>query len=511
MSSLFLYRYLGRKCGPVRRIKVKKSSKDVRDSLLFCNFAGENHYPKHSMKIKHWNLLVAVVLLALFAVHPSLFVSRAAAQVQVGATPYKVKKKETIFSIAREHGLTVEQLVNANPGMDAPGYKLKKGSTILIPQPAADPAVQPAEQPAAPASQRTDVRQRAIRMGVMLPLHKQNNDGRRMIEYYRGLLMACDSMKKEGISVDVFAWNVAEESDIRTTLADPDAARCDIIVGPLYSKFVGALSDFVTEHDIRLVIPFSINAPQLAHNSRIFQVYQAPAALNDVTARRVADWFKDCHPIIVDCGDTTSTKGPFTAALRKIYETRGVQYSLTSLKSTDVQFGNAFVKDKPNVVVLNTARSQELNATFGKLSALIAREPEVQLALFGYTEWMMYLSNYQLNNFYRYNVYIPAHFYTNLQSTLTERLQQKYRRNFRQDMMQALPRFALTGFDHAVFFLRGLHKYGSTFDGAAGRFGYQPVQTPLKFKRVGEGGGYQNGAYMFIHYKPDRTIETVNY
>ena len=111
---------------------------------------------------------------------------------------------------------------------------------------------------------------------------------------------------------------------------------------------------------------------------------------------------------------------------------------------------------------------------------------------------------------YKYNVYLPTPFYTNLLSSATERLQQKYRWNFHQDMMTSLPRFAITGFDHAYFFLLGLHKYGKTFDGAAGRFGYQPVQTPLKFERVGN-GGYKNKAFMFVHYLPEHKIEAVNY
>ena len=77
-------------------------------------------------------------------------------------------------------------------------------------------------------------------------------------------------------------------------------------------------------------------------------------------------------------------------------------------------------------------------------------------------------------------------------------------------MISFVPPLAATGFDHALFFLRGLHKYGATFDGAAGRFGYQPIQTPLKFEHL-QGGGYQNRAYMFVHYKKDGQIETVNY
>ena len=68
------------------------------------------------------------------------------------------------------------------------------------------------------------------------------------------------------------------------------------------------------------------------------------------------------------------------------------------------------------------------------------------------------------------------------------RLQQAFRMNFRTDMQNVQPRFALTGFDQAYFFLRGLHKYGKTFNGARGMLGYNPVQTPLQFERFDTGG-----------------------
>ena len=414
---------------------------------------------------------------------------------------HKVQKKETQYGIAKMYGITVEELVLANPGMELPGYKLKKGAVINIPdgsKPAAD--TQNADG---------DVRQRAIRMGIMLPLHNINNDGKRMVEYYRGLLMACDSLKKEGISVDIHAWNLPEEGDVKKLLDDPAAARCDIIFGPLYSRFVSPMSEFVESHHSLLVIPFSIHAPELYTNRNIFQVYQAPNEQVESTARRCAQFFKDYHPVIIDCGDTTSTKGSFTSTYRRQLEIEDVKYSLTSLKSSDVNFANAFVKDKRNLVVLNTARSRDLISVFGRLNDIKKNNPDIQIAMFGYTEWMMY-TQHQQENFHKYNVYIPAPFFTNLSSPLAVRLQSLYHQNFHEDMMQALPRFALTGFDHAFFFLRGLHKYGMTFDGAAGRFGYLPLQTPLKFERIGN-GGLQNRAFMFVHYKDDHTMETVNY
>ncbi len=423
---------------------------------------------------------------------------------------HEVKKKETMYGIARMYGITVEELVQANPGMEQPDYQLKKGSLITIPTTAQQ------QQQASPQTvvssqnnDNTDVRNRAIRVGVMLPLHHVNNDGKRMIEYYRGLLMACDSLKKEGISVDIHAWNLPENGDVKALLKDPAAARCDVIFGPLYSKFVSPLSDFVERNDIRLVIPFSIHAPELYSNRNIFQIYQVQNDIYETTARRCAEWFKDYHSIVIDCGDTTSTKGAFTFTYRRQLEVRDIPYSITSLKSSDNMFAKAFSKTKPNLVILNTGRSPELLSVFGRLSAIKAANPDIQISMFGYTEWMMYMQ-YQSENFHKYNVHIPAPFFFNMQSPQTDLIQKNYRLIFGQDMMNSLPRFALTGFDHAVFFLRGLHKYGKTFDGAAGRFGYQPIQTPLKFERMGN-GGLQNRAYMFIHYKPDHTIETVNY
>ena len=109
---------------------------------------------------------------------------------------HKVKKKETIFGISRMYDITIEQLMKANPEMNEPGYELKKGAVLRIPF-----STQAVEAPVAkqPTEDETDdMRKRAIRLGVMLPLHDINGDGKRMVEYYRGVLMACDSIKQLG-------------------------------------------------------------------------------------------------------------------------------------------------------------------------------------------------------------------------------------------------------------------------------------------------------------------------
>ena len=426
---------------------------------------------------------------------------------------HKVKKKETIFGISRMYDITIEDLIEANPEMKEPGYELKKGAILRIPYSknagVTSQASQTESNSQPVSSRKDDVKGRPIRLGVMLPLHDINGDGRRMVEYYRGVLMACDSLKKMGIPVDVHAWNTPDNGDIRTVLLDDDATKCDMIIGPLYSKQMEVLSEFVKTYDIKLVIPFSINAPQLTTNRNIFQIWQSPTSINEQTITHFMERFKDYHPVFIDCNDSTSQKGMFTSGLRRELEQQGIVYSVTNLKSGEENFLKAFSRNKRNIVILNTGRSQELGVAFSKLNGIKANHQDVEITMFGYTDWLQY-TRVHLDNFYKYDTYIPSPFYYNPVSPATQRLQQKYRWNFHTDMQSILPRFAITGFDHAYFFLRGLHKYGKNFNGAAGMFGYPPVQTPLQFERYGN-GGLRNKTLLFVHYRPENLVETIKF
>ena len=462
---------------------------------------------KRSYMIRFFRFIILLFLLA-FTVS-----SVSAQQNSIIRGQHKVKKKETIFGISRMYGLTIEELIKANPEMNAPDYELKKGMVLNIPfsKDSQETVVKSAKQETEVKTVQLvdDVRNRSIRLGVMLPLHNINGDGRRMTEYYRGVLMACDSLKKQGLSIDVHAWNTAEDGNINSILSDPAAAKCDLIIGPLYSKQMDALSAFITKHDIRLLIPFSINAPQLTTNRNIFQVYQSQNEQNEAIFAHFIERFKDYHTVVIDCNDSTSKKGSFTFGLRRQMEQRAMDVVITNLKSSESNFSKAFSKTKPNVVILNTGRSQELGVAFSKINGLKANNPEFDITMFGYTDWLLYTRTY-LENFYKYNTYIPSVFYYNPLSPSTQRFERKYRQNFRGDMQNSLPRFAITGFDHAYFFLKGLHKYGKAFNGAEGMFGFPPLQTPLKFERYGN-GGLRNRTMMFVHYRPDHTTETIKF
>ncbi|MGN0282839.1 MAG: peptidoglycan-binding protein LysM [Prevotella sp.] len=357
---------------------------------------------------------------------------------------------------------------------------------------------------------KTGIQGGKVTVGVMLPLHDGNTDGKRMVEYYRGVLMACDSLRQTGMSIDIHAWNVADETDISQTLNDNGAQQCDLIIGPLYANQLKPLADFAKQHDIKVLIPFSITAPELAKNDHLFQVYQSAEDYNDLVISNFLFRFKGHHVVFVDCNDSTSRKGLFTLGLRNKLEKQGIEYSITNLRSTDVNFAKAFSRVDPNVVILNTGRSNELSFAFAKLNSMLTAYPTLRVRMFGYTEWMMYAKN-NLDNFYKFDVHIPSSYFYNVLSPRTARFQQKYRWNFHADMINAYPRLAITGFDHAFYFIRGLYLYGDKFVGTPGAVGYTSIQTPLSFKRVSPGGGFKNKSLLFVHYTTNHKVETLYY
>ena len=427
---------------------------------------------------------------------------------------YTVKKKDTVFGIAKKYGLSLVELMDANPEMKKEGYMLQKGTTLFIPY-----AKNSSESNKAittlpaiggkPVVTASAAQSNTVKIGVMLPLHDVDGDGKRMVEYYRGILMACESLKQKGISTDIHAWNVPIDADIRVTLAKEGANKCDVIFGPLYSKQVAPLSDFCKTYGIKMVIPFSINGDDVERNKEIFQVYQSPEALNDAAIKAFLSRFANVHPIFVDCNDSTSRKGNFTFGLRKELERKKINYSITNVNSSIEQFAKAFVPSKQNVVVLNSGRSPQLTAVLNKLDEFSAKYPGAVISLFGYTEWLMY-AKYNLDRFYRYDTYIPSTFYYNASSAKTANLEQTYVKWFHQPMQIAMPRFAITGYDHAMYFIQGVKKYGKNFMGERNQVTYQPVQTPLNFKKTSK-GGYKNTNFQLIHYTFNRQIESVNY
>ena len=300
------------------------------------------------------------------------------------------------------------------------------------------------------------------------------------------------------------------DADIRTTLLDEDAAKQHIIFGPLYSDKVGYLANFCKTYDIKMVIPFSITGDDVTKNSNVFQVYQSPEELNRKSIGAFLERFPGHQAIFINCNDDQSTKAAFTKGLRQQLDAVKRSYKLTNINTPMADFAKAFSVNQPNVIVVNSEKSPQLTRVFAKLDSLVQSRPGIAISMFGYNEWFMY-QKYDLAQFYKYNVYIPTTFYYNAVADRTEEFERKYFEAYGENMdPSGLPRFGLTGYDHTMFFIRGLAKYGKFFKGTATENTWRALQTRLNFSRVGE-GGYQNNNFQLMHFLSNQSLEAITY
>lgn len=346
-----------------------------------------------------------------------------------------------------------------------------------------------------------------INVGIVLPLHNNDGDGLRAIEYYRGLILAAEELKSEGVEVNFYAWNVHKDADVTMILQDPNAKKCDIFFGPMYTKQVAAIQAFAAKQNSKVIIPFSISESPSSKYKNVFQIYQEPSYARANSIKKFAEFFNNYQVVIVGCNDANTTKGDFTADLKKSLAANNTVYTMTNLTTKDDLFVKAFNDKKPNVVILNSASNASVKEVFKKLDAVKKLNPNITISLFGYTEWLMYTNAYA-DQFHKFDTYIPTHSYYNPQSPDTKIFELQYKKHFNAELLTSYnPRFGIMGYDHGRFFFRGFSKMGREYKGAYAN--NDALQSRIHFARVGSSGGMQNVGFKFIHFNRNKSISEV--
>lgn len=193
---------------------------------------------------------------------------------------HKVKRKETVFSISREYGISEAELIAANPELKGEN-KIKKGTFLCIPYPKAQTEqstqlqTTPTDSELFRENRKETERFSTIKAAVILPFLDgvSKSESSRMVEYYEGLLMAVDSLKRTGTSIDLYTYNSGPESaSLNSILGKSEMKDMDIIFGPLYQQHIKPLAEFAKKQNTRLVIPFTSKDNTVFQNPAVYQI-----------------------------------------------------------------------------------------------------------------------------------------------------------------------------------------------------------------------------------------------
>lgn len=415
---------------------------------------------------------------------------------------HKVKRRETIFSVSREYKISEQELIDANPELK---QGMKKGQFLCIPYPSPKTVtpqennkylIPPTDRELFLANKETPEKISTIKAAILLPFLQD----KRMIEYYEGFLIAVDSLKRTGTSIDLYVYNCGDDkASLNTILAKDEMKKMNIIFGPSQSQHVKTLADFAKKHDIRMVIPFSSKEEEVFNNPFIYQINTPQSYLYSEVYEHFTRQFSDANIIILEATATEKDKTDFIKGLKQELSNKGIPVKTLPESATAQNMKEVLRNDKENIFIPTSGSDVTLIKIIPQLTMLVRENPDTNIHLFGYPEWQTYTKNH-LDSFFELDTYFYSSFYTNNMLPAAINFINSYHKWYSKDMVVNYPQYGMLGFDTGFFFLKGLAKYGSELEKKLPRMDLTPIQTGFKFQRVNNWGGFINKKVFFVRF-----------
>lgn len=428
---------------------------------------------------------------------------------------HKIKRKETIYSISRQYNISEAELITANPELKGED-KLNKGSFLCIPYASQETAGNVRETPTNNELfnkiQKTPQQYKTIKAALILPfLNAPQSEVSRMVEYYEGFLMAIDSLKKDGVSINLYTYDAGpENSSLNSILSKSEMKDIDIIFGPLYPQQIKPLADFAEKHNTRLVIPFTSKDNSVFRNPSIYQINTPQSYLYSEVYDHFLRQFTNANVIFIEGSVGTKDKVDFIKGLKDELRSKAIPIHSLKEDATEESMKALLRTDKENIFIPTSGSNITLIKILPQLTLLVRDNPESRIHLFGYPEWQTYTTDH-LGAFFELDTYFYSSFYTNNLLPSAVHFTKSYRKWYGKDMEERYPKFGMLGFDTGYFFLKGLALYGSGLENSQQKMNLVPIQTGFKFQRVNNWGGFINKKVFFVHFTKNFELVKLDY
>ena len=426
-----------------------------------------------------------------------------------GVKGYIVKKKETFYSIAVANGLSVAALEAANPGVTS----LKEGQVLNIPVREV-PAQTGADASAAPTGDKSVAEatadsvtvaaaDKSVSLAVMLPFmlneESPSKNACRYTEFYKGLLLAVDSLRNNGTPIHVTAYDTeGSVLKVREALTDSTFRRHNAIIAPDNSAQMAILAEYGKNNNVKVVNTFIVRDDSYLTNPDMVQANLPSQLMYRKAIDALMERFENATPVFLNIKGTTGDKTDFVGELRKSLDAKGKTYMEVE---ADGRLTVADLKPLPAdgnyVFVPATGRQADLNKLMPGIIEWRDQAVTPTVQLFGYPEWTTFRGE-TLENMHNLNTTVYSRFYTDEESARTKDIDARYKQWYGARMENAVPRLGLLGFDTGMFVIPYMLNGGDKYDG---------VQNGYYLVRSGENGGAYNDALYFVTFRPGNVTD----
>ena len=428
-------------------------------------------------------------------------------------TKYVVKKNDTFYSIGRRFDISQEELVRRNPSLK---NGLKAGATIFIPEKievvVSTTTEAPRESEVNALLNTPDRIQRVnvAKVALLLPFQANEaltSNSSRFLEYYEGFLLAVDSLRNQGYSIDLHVYDTGNGTKKMKEILKQDALKdVNLIIGAVQNDQIKLVADFADKHNIKYVIPFTSKNDEVLNNAALFQVNTPHSYLYAKATQAAVKLFRDYNIILLDCPGDKEVKTDFIKTLKMELKNRQIPFhEYTCDENFALNTDSLLSIDIPNVIIPTSGSAEALMKILPPLRQVVETTADYRISLFGYPEWQTYTKDY-LEDFYALNTYIYSSFYADNLSPEIKKFYQDYKTWYSKSPINTFPKYGMLGFDTAMFFINALHNYGENFENSLSKMHYNGIQTGFDFERVNNWGGFINANLFIIHYKNNFTV-----
>jgi len=466
------------------------------------------------------------------------------------ADAHLVEKGETIYGISRHYGISEEELIAANPQI-ASGLKTgillnipsantsaTATSAQTVPAPVATPVPQEQSAPAsqeperrngifisdsnAQAPEKSETEDTAeettedeldtpVKIAVILPFMLDNDTPDKQTqlytEFFKGMLLAADSLKNNKTEIIIDAYDSANNSDtVRNIISRPEFAGTDIIIVPDNDQQLSMLASYADTTSATILNIFAVKNTDYVNNPRIMQANIPHSQMYQQAVKSFIEEFDGYTPVILSSEEGKHDKEEFVNLLKYNLNHAGKNFETINyneyLKSSDL----ASLKGEGGryVFVPLSGSVSEFNHVISALKNYRESSTDFNsVRLFGYPEWITFRGD-ALENLHTMNATVYSRFFNDESDARSKRINEKYTSVYGSPMMAAVPVQGILGFDTGFFLLSAIDNDIEILDGNTFHNG---IQSGFHFVKQDDAEGKVNDLLYFVNFRPSGLID----
>jgi LysM repeat protein/ABC-type branched-subunit amino acid transport system substrate-binding protein len=349
-------------------------------------------------------------------------------------------------------------------------------------------------------------------IGKKIPSNTAN-----FLDFYQGVLIALDSLKAMGMSINLNVYNTERKVETTLKLLNEKGLRdANLIIGPVFPECIKPIADFALEQRIPMISPLSSSKNVIEKNPYLFQINPTFNTLLQEFFSRISLCANQNIVLLHEDDSTTINEINY---FKKLLDQRIAQCPYSSqihfkevnyspgIPSPQVQerISQSLVLDKENLILVPSNNEAFVSDLLGNLHTLntIHKYP---ISIFGYPRWQKF-KNIQIEYYYQLQLHLFMPFYVDFNNTKVKSFVAKYRESFRAEPSQ----YAFQGFDVMFFFLTAMKNYGLDFQYCLPYHNNNNLlQSRYSFKQEKPFNCYENSSVFLVRYTKDFEIIEVN-